>query len=201
MFVVLEGKMVVVDGWIVDLEEHKLVKPSRACRKKSKEHVTKLNSVPLVNWETLYDEKCALKNISNDELFKLIKCEKYEFAEMEDSSTQFVNKSFKTVNKGKYSRTYFCNCHCICIGNRRNIYLQNVPSSSNLTPNTDMLDLPIKNDDLLIEHKLAIQEFLFDENDVEILQHYNTVGESFKNIGENYLTFDYKKAVNLDLAI
>ena len=70
MLVVIEGVLAIIDGWIVDLKDHRLVKPSRACRKRSKEHIAKLNSVPLVNWETLYDEKCVLKNITNEELFK-----------------------------------------------------------------------------------------------------------------------------------
>ena len=64
-----------------------------------------------------------------------------------------------------------------------------------MTLNTNILDLPIRNDDLITEHELTMQELLFHgkENDVEILQHYNSAEGVIQKGGRKLL--DTRRAV------
>lgn len=106
----------VINGWLVDKNANKVMKPScRNLRDLSSKHRTRILDQEHCDWETLFSSDSLIVPRADEELFNHLTSEALELPEKEDERIVQKTRDLMRRSPGEVKRSFEITCHEVCI--------------------------------------------------------------------------------------
>lgn len=147
-------------------------------------------------WDKTFSSESLIIPLADPDLFGFLLSEEFEFAELHDSTTVVLSNERTRRNPGSVKRKFKMSCHRVSIRARKYKFLR----LATYEPPIDMLDgnldLRLDKDNSVLARVIKVREFIFTEEDYELLSRYREKTTAYVAFGQNYLNFAYIKAEN-----
>lgn len=198
MSIRLSDRIAIINGFVVDKVEKKVISRSNAKNFLSSAKYAKLCQEYIRDKEVLREMPGQLLELDkSNELFQFITCKMYEFNIMSDNTFEHIDSRTSKRNKRKIKTQVSRLCHKYMFSGKKAIYI--CARDSSFTSDVDMLDfdpnLRKVKDTSVVVRVLKADEFNFSEEDFNALKEYTPEEEiRYQTMGERILIQSYDTA-------
>ena len=198
MSVSFSARIAVVNGFVIDKVDRKVISRSVAKNFLSRDKYAKLCQEYIRDKKILGEMPGQLLELDKDsELFQFVDCKRYKFNVMSDNTYEEESSRVSKRNGGKIRSGVGRLCHKYMFSGKRAIYI--CGRASSFTSDVDMLDFDpnlrkVKDTSVLVRIFKA-DEFQFSAGDFEALKEYTPEDATrYQTLGEKLLVESYDAA-------